>query len=186
LPSNAKCGAGMAKSSNAGCGYIFIGLIVLFAIGKCSGGDETASSPRAETNEVVDLIDEPKLEPASGDALRYDTDDTVYVTASALNGRPDPSASGDVLTKLAQGSSARVVARSGEWLKVSSGEREVWVSSSHVSSTRPAARPRRQSRPAQRQNFYGSGCPCSGRLVCIGPRGGRYCITSGGNKRYGV
>lgn len=31
-----------------------------------------------------------------------------------------------------------------------------------------------------------SGCPCSGGTVCIGPRGGRYCITSGGNKRYGV
>lgn len=28
-------------------------------------------------------------------------------------------------------------------------------------------------------------CPCSGGDVCIGPRGGRYCITSGGNKRYG-
>lgn len=29
-------------------------------------------------------------------------------------------------------------------------------------------------------------CPCSGGNVCIGPRGGRYCITSGGNKRYGM
>ena len=29
-------------------------------------------------------------------------------------------------------------------------------------------------------------CPCSGRNVCTGPRGGRYCMTSGGNKRYGV
>lgn len=29
-------------------------------------------------------------------------------------------------------------------------------------------------------------CPCSGSKVCVGPRGGRYCITSGGNKRYGV
>ncbi|WP_413629940.1 SH3 domain-containing protein [Novosphingobium sp. JCM 18896] len=32
----------------------------------------------------------------------------------------------------------------------------------------------------------GSSCPCRGSRVCIGPRGGRYCITSGGNKRYGV
>ncbi|SEH12729.1 SH3 domain-containing protein [Sphingopyxis sp. YR583] len=32
----------------------------------------------------------------------------------------------------------------------------------------------------------GGSCPCSGYNVCIGPRGGRYCITSGGNKRYGV
>lgn len=29
-------------------------------------------------------------------------------------------------------------------------------------------------------------CPCNGGNVCVGPRGGRYCITSGGNKRYGV
>jgi hypothetical protein len=29
-------------------------------------------------------------------------------------------------------------------------------------------------------------CPCNGGRVCVGPRGGRYCITSGGNKRYGV
>lgn len=31
-----------------------------------------------------------------------------------------------------------------------------------------------------------SGCPCGSGKVCVGPRGGRYCITSGGNKRYGV
>lgn len=29
-------------------------------------------------------------------------------------------------------------------------------------------------------------CPCNGGRVCVGPRGGRYCITSGGKKRYGV
>lgn len=29
------------------------------------------------------------------------------------------------------------------------------------------------------------GCPCGSGRVCVGPRGGRYCITSGGNKRYG-
>lgn len=42
-----------------------------------------------------------------------------------------------------------------------------------------------KARSSQRSNFGGS-CPCSGSTVCIGPRGGRYCITSGGNKRYGV
>ena len=29
-----------------------------------------------------------------------------------------------------------------------------------------------------------TGCPCNGNKLCTGPRGGRYCITSGGNKRY--
>ena len=30
----------------------------------------------------------------------------------------------------------------------------------------------------------GGGCPCSGASNCYGPRGGSYCITSGGTKRY--
>ena len=34
------------------------------------------------------------------------------------------------------------------------------------------------------QYNYGGSCPCSGYSNCFGPRGGRYCITSGGNKRY--
>ncbi|WP_441252915.1 hypothetical protein [Pseudomonas putida] len=41
----------------------------------------------------------------------------------------------------------------------------------------------------QRQGggFEGSGgCSCAGGNVCYGPRGGRYCITSGGKKRYGI
>lgn len=29
-------------------------------------------------------------------------------------------------------------------------------------------------------------CPCNGGKVCVGSRGGRYCITSNGRKRYGV
>lgn len=29
-------------------------------------------------------------------------------------------------------------------------------------------------------------CPCNGGDVCVGPRGGRFCITSSGRKRYGV
>ncbi|WP_443019137.1 SH3 domain-containing protein [Sphingomonas sp.] len=42
--------------------------------------------------------------------------------------------------------------------------------------------------PKHRSFGFGGGgsCPCSGGNVCVGPRGGRYCITSGGNKRYGV
>lgn len=30
-----------------------------------------------------------------------------------------------------------------------------------------------------------SGCPCGSGHVCVGSRGGRYCISSGGGKRYG-
>ena len=27
-------------------------------------------------------------------------------------------------------------------------------------------------------------CPCRGQLICTGPKGGHYCITSGGRKKY--
>lgn len=33
-------------------------------------------------------------------------------------------------------------------------------------------------------SYSGGSCPCSSSYNCIGPRGGRYCYTSGGNKRY--
>lgn len=46
-----------------------------------------------------------------------------------------------------------------------------------------AGRPR-SNRPASRA-FTGA-CPCGSGRICIGPRGGRYCITSGGNRRYGL
>ena len=55
-------------------------------------------------------------------------------------------------------------------------------------SSAPHRETRRQSRArsAPSYNYGGESCPCSGRNICVGPRGGRYCITSGGNKRYGV
>lgn len=51
-----------------------------------------------------------------------------------------------------------------------------------------AALPHRARRPARRASrFYDNGgeCPCGSGRICIGPRGGRFCITSGGNKEYG-
>jgi hypothetical protein len=48
-----------------------------------------------------------------------------------------------------------------------------------VVTQKPRASARRALAPT-----YSPGCPCSGSSNCIGPRGGRYCITSGGNKRY--
>lgn len=49
--------------------------------------------------------------------------------------------------------------------------------------TRPPASKSQSTVPITRST---SGCSCGSGHVCIGPRGGRYCITSGGNKRYGI
>lgn len=42
----------------------------------------------------------------------------------------------------------------------------------------------KQSQRMMRYHPQSGICPCSGYNICIGPRGGKYCITSGGNKRY--
>lgn len=56
-----------------------------------------------------------------------------------------------------------------------------WSSTPHRSTRRQS-----RARSTSSYNYGGGSCPCSGRNICVGPRGGRYCITSGGNKRYGV
>lgn len=40
--------------------------------------------------------------------------------------------------------------------------------------------------PQKSESSSSTSCLCGTGHVCVGPRGGRYCITSGGNKRYGV
>jgi hypothetical protein len=54
------------------------------------------------------------------------------------------------------------------------------------SSTRRRSKASGRGSRARGGSSVGGSCPCSGSNVCVGPRGGRYCITSGGNKRYGV
>jgi uncharacterized protein YgiM (DUF1202 family) len=60
------------------------------------------------------------------------------------------------------------------------------------SSAKPkASHSKSSNRRSSRKYKNGRGitngsCPCNGGAVCVGPRGGRYCITRSGNKRYGV
>lgn len=65
------------------------------------------------------------------------------------------------------------------------------ASHSETRSRSPAVRPATEARTQRgakperaRVVFRDATCPCSGSFNCVGPRGGRYCITSGGNKRY--
>lgn len=59
-------------------------------------------------------------------------------------------------------------------------------SSAGIRQTYPwMGRSQPRSKKSYRSTASGN-CPCDGHSVCIGPRGGRYCITSSGNKRYGL
>lgn len=118
-----------------------------------------------------------------------------FVNADRLNLRNEPA--GKVISTLKRGDKIQVFGWRDDWARVSpDGQPARWLSSKslcdavhcYVISRPETTRPARLSpQPIPRQTpSYGSSCPCSSGTVCIGPRGGRYCITSGGNKRYGV
>lgn len=122
-----------------------------------------------------------------------------YVSAEVLNCRAGPNASETVITKLNRGQSVEVRETSGTWSRLSAPSCWVltrYLSDSYVSSSvrstssslygSTRASSAKKPKASKRSSSFQSGCPCSGSKVCIGPRGGRYCITSGGNKRYGV
>jgi hypothetical protein len=58
----------------------------------------------------------------------------------------------------------------------------VTKSNSSAKASKPGSK--QTTRPSQKRSYAAGPCPCSRALNCVGPRGGRYCITSGGNKRY--
>ncbi|QQP95641.1 SH3 domain-containing protein [Lysobacter enzymogenes] len=176
----------MARRSQGALGlWVIGGLIAIVAM--CRPHQDRAAPPDTE------------MPPVAAEAPV--ATEVLYVDAASLNQRASPH--GPVVGSLAGGSAVEVHERREGWIRVSRpGEREQWVSASHLCAEAGCYRTRQSGRstskaaagsarrtPARtyRHGSYEDGtCPCSGRRVCIGPRGGRYCITSGGNKRYGV
>lgn len=138
----------------------------------------------------------------------------AIVSARTLTCRQTPDPKAPRIARYHRGAQVTVVGTSGSWSEVDRGNSKCWLLSAFLrdanglaaaaagprlagaqalttvaaaSRTRRSHRsPSRHARGSRRSGFSGGACPCSGGNVCIGPRGGRYCITSGGNKRYGV
>lgn len=188
--SSAKRARGEAGEISGGCLGLLLLLGLLVTLGQCmSGGDEPSRSP------VQGLVSAPAdgVTSIDADEAGKGVGDIVYVQSSALNARAGPSTDAAVVEKLPQGAALQVVERSGDWTKVAQGAATYWIASRHVGAIRPArqsfaapapARPKPRKRTPE--SGYSGNCGCGGGNVCIGPRGGRYCITSGGRKRYGV
>lgn len=192
----ASAGSTAGGNTGAGCGCLILIALAVLMLAQCGKPSETTPAGEFDNGTSIITTDgkSQTRQVASGDALHYSADDTVYVTATnGLKGRSEPSTGGSIVGRFARGDSARVVDRSGDWLKVATAAgATAWIASRYV-GTSPPARPQAQplmSRPRPKHSprgpYGGMSCPCSGSHVCIGPRGGRFCITSGGNKRYGV
>lgn len=135
----------------------------------------------------------------------------AYVVPATANCRSGPSESASVVRHLPRGTAVTTATVQDGWTTVRDPTAAgCWVASRLLSDAAPISqlgRPQglrstsgiaskgaivasrhvvhRQRRGSAGRALDG-GCSCSGSHVCIGPRGGRYCITSGGNKRYGI
>jgi len=176
----------MPRRSTGTGGLLVLGFFVVLAA-MCRGGggaqvdDVAHSAPPDTPSSSTALLSPPVAE----------TGEPYFVSTKSLNQRSSPN--GPVVGRLVGGDAVVVYERDGEWARVSKGDASArWVSTKLLCTGAGCYTPR--SRPAPptksytppRNNFDRGACSCSGRQVCIGPRGGRYCITSGGNKRYGV
>jgi hypothetical protein len=129
-------------------------------------------------------------------ALASDPIGKYTVTVNVLNIRDAPN--GKVIGKLNKEEGVNVYVNQGSWSRISTdSEPSKWVSTSSlrtvnsdkvVSSSSKSSHstyltPSTQNR-SNANSYSSNNCSCSSGAVCFGPRGGRYCITSGGNKRY--
>ncbi|WP_425517528.1 SH3 domain-containing protein [Stenotrophomonas indicatrix] len=175
----------MARNSSGAAGLVVVVGFFALLVAMCSAGGQRDS----QRSSVAQAPAAPQVPTESS---RPEMTETQFVSTSTLNLRSSPN--GKIIGRLAGGDSVVVYERKGEWARVSAqGVPAKWVSSKLLCSgsgcyrptNRPVSPSRKNLRPA-RSDYSDGSCPCSGSRVCIGPRGGRYCITSGGNKRYGV
>jgi len=186
-------GGSMARTSKAVGGISLPGVVVLLAffwmLGKCSS--EPAKIERTPPASARIATQPP---PAANLTEQPAPNPILYVDADSLNYRTSPD--GAIVGRLSRGTRIAALERKDGWIKISVGgsgtawiaERHTcasascWVRTHAVASSPPARQtsaPSRAIRPS-----FDAGCPCSSSANCYGPRGGRYCITSGGNKRY--
>ncbi|AJP52202.1 MULTISPECIES: SH3 domain-containing protein [Pseudomonas] len=175
----------MRKKSQSWFFPLLILFVVLWAIGK-KENPSTQAQPSAVTTPTSLASPTAIASPTPPSPIE------LYVSADKLNIRDQPS--GKVISKLQRGAKVQVYEKANDWVRISiDGQPARWLSSKNLcsgSNCFAKAQPRpvpTAPQPAYKPSReFSSSCPCSSGNVCIGPRGGRYCITSGGKKRYGV
>lgn len=118
-----------------------------------------------------------------------------YVNSDSINVRNKPN--GTIIDRLKRGQSVFIYDVSGDWERISKeSESQRWVDSSLLCSydgcyTGKTLKSSTVNRAAtytpvtsKKQTYSIGGCSCGTGNYCYGPRGGRYCYTSGGNKSY--
>lgn len=164
------------------------GAVGIIALGAIVGGDDDPNSTLAKPDENVKIQNEKILA-------------QKYVNSDVLNIREKPN--GKIIGKLNRGESVEIYEERVQWVNISNiASNPKWVSTKLLCEPVDCAVKKINETSVKPKNYqalssngnstmknetkthYESDCSCSVVDYCVGPRGGHYCITSGGNKRY--
>ncbi|MGG4774339.1 SH3 domain-containing protein [Paenalcaligenes sp. Me52] len=171
-----------------------IAVIFLVVIAKTCGSDSSSSKVRSTIPVAVAPPQSSFVTPSPTTLPAIAQRPTRYIGPKSLNVRS--SANGRVLSSLPHGQAVTIYEELNGWSRISTDtETAKWISSDHLCVEKdcsdikkwmapPAPPPRPTVSRSYSPSSTRSSCPCSSNSNCYGPRGGRYCITSGGNKRY--
>jgi uncharacterized protein YgiM (DUF1202 family) len=189
----------LAKSKNGktGCGCLLLFLVILSIIGFSGDYKETANQ-----NNPISAIKKGDQVYVTAKSLNARSGPSISSSkvASINSGQPlKVIEERNGWLKVKQGEASLWVDgkfvsndKKSKASKVSSkaeNESQSLALSNSTSSKTSKNRSKKYRNPNKYKNGRGitnSSCPCNGGPVCVGPRGGRYCITRSGNKRYGV
>lgn len=164
------------------------GAVGIIALGAIVGGDDDPNSTSAKTDENVKIQNEKILA-------------QKYVNSDVLNIRDKPN--GKIIGKLNRGESVDIYENRTHWVNISSTtSNPKWVSTKLLCEpvgcavkqvNKTPVKPTHyqtlssngnSTRKNETKTHYKSDCSCAVVDYCVGPRGGHYCFTSGGNKKY--
>ncbi|WP_343490104.1 SH3 domain-containing protein [Acinetobacter baumannii] len=168
------------KKSTLGWGAA--GLVALGIFGSGNDNSPKQTSDSENTQSAVEEVIESK-----------------YINTNSLNIRDKPN--GQVVGKLGRGEKVDIYEMKGNWARISlNSSSPQWLSTKLLCETDGCFKQKSRSTTSnnyqalkshphhserkQKKTYYDSDCSCAVVDYCVGPRGGHYCITSGGNKRY--
>ncbi|MDC4824371.1 SH3 domain-containing protein [Acinetobacter baumannii] len=168
------------KKSTLGWGAAGLVALGIFGSGNDNSPKQTSDSENAHS--AVEEVIESK-----------------YINTNSLNIRDKPN--GHVVGKLGRGEKVDIYETKGNWARISlNSSSPQWLSTKLLCETDGCFKQKTRSITSnnyqalkshphhserkQKKTYYDSDCSCAVVDYCVGPRGGHYCITSGGNKRY--
>ena len=157
----------------------------LVALGIFGSGNDNSPKQSSDSENVQSAVEE--------------VIESKYINTNSLNIRDKPN--GHVVGKLGRGEKVDIYETKGNWARISlNSSSPQWLSTKLLCETDGCFKQKSRSTTSnnyqalkshphhserkQKKTYYDSDCSCAVVDYCVGPRGGHYCITSGGNKRY--